>query len=139
MKTLILEVVSTGPNGEGPRWAKLDLEIHIWAHIEKLSQLCLQHMLASVTVNRGPNDWGGHDTVLVMEQMVVQSDRLWFRAEPKHADYVVETLAVTRKDLHLALQGEPFGAALIEGDMVYQNINAKEAWLEYLASQSEND
>ena len=132
-KTLILEAYSTNEYGDGPSWARVVITPGLVDEIQRLAALCAEHHLVSVSTYDAPAEWDQEAELrLSYDRHVVDKYDFWYEAAPKHASYSVETRSMTIAYLVKALYGESDGGTVIDGDIVYQNETAKEAYLDSL-------
>lgn len=98
-----VEAYAYSDTGDGPGLAAIDVNAALIARLERLRALCAFHGLTEVRVNGSP-DWGPRG---IADQLRLQNHELvvtpagdfWYVAQPKDADYHVETRAIGIDDL----------------------------------------
>lgn len=141
-KTLILETYSDSDNeyDDAPSWARVVLTPKFVDDVKRLSGLCAEYGLKYVGTSDAPAEWHREDELrITYDTLFVDKKDCWFRAGPKHGNYGVETRVLLITSLEKALYGESDGETVIDGDVVYQNEAAKEAWLESIADTETED
>lgn len=92
--TIYIEAYACSDHGEGPTYAIIDASDALIRRMQQLQELCKTAELSEARVVLGC-DWGPDgiedDLRLQNHELVVAGDSFWFRADPKHADYHVET------------------------------------------------
>jgi hypothetical protein len=119
--TLVVKAYPTSNFGEGPEYAEISVTPDFIEHLLKLSKLCEDHGLQSVTTSDAVDRWDmDHELRITGDSMRVWDGTFWFEAWPKHADYHVETLAIEIASLAsvAALSSEGAGFRRI-GDKVF--------------------
>jgi hypothetical protein len=119
--TLVVEARATSEFGEGPEYAEVTVTPDFIEHLLKLSRLCEEHGLESVSVDEGPDLWDREGELRIRgDSLRVWKDTFWFEAHPKHADYNVETVAIDIASLAsvAALSSEGAGFRCV-GDKVF--------------------
>ena len=136
MKTLILGAHAVSDHADGPAWARIELTEEFLRKVERLSALCSEHKLRSVTVHAAPDEWDLQDELnLTWDRLEVHGDSLWFSCSPKHGTYECETQAIGLEDLKEFLAGQRAECDFVfEGDFIYQNEDVKELYEEHLAA-----
>lgn len=93
---VLFEAVVCSDNVDGPRFGSIRADETLRRRLLEMQALCERHGLSEVRVSAGC-DWGPGDIEdemrLQNHELVVVGDSFWFRADPKHADYHVETRA----------------------------------------------
>lgn len=139
-KTLILETYSDNEYGDAPSWARVVLTPKLVDDVKRLSGLCAEYGLKHVGTSDAPAEWHREDELRIRcDTLLVDKEDFWFEAAPKHANYSVETRMLLITSLEKALYGESDGETVIDGDVVYQNETAKEAWLDSIADTETED
>jgi hypothetical protein len=93
--TLVVEAQATSEFGEGPDYAEVSVTPEFIEHLLRLSRLCEEHGLESVTTPGAVDRWDREDELRIRgDSLRVWKDNFWFEASPKHADYNVETAAI---------------------------------------------
>ena len=94
-RSVYVEAHSCDEHGEGPVYAHLEVTPRFIATLLSLQALCVAHQLLEVSVSDGPDAWGpsGIDDELRLNnpELVVTPSLFWFRDQPKHCTYTVET------------------------------------------------
>lgn len=104
-----LEAISTGrgPLGGGPSYAKLAVSSHFRSQLRRLQDLCAKNALNEVRISYAPDMWGpeGAEEEMRLEspELVVTKTDFWFTDRGRHSDGLVETRAVSMKELFEAL------------------------------------
>lgn len=92
---VFIEAYACDDNGDGPRFATVEVDDVFLSRLLTLRVLCGQHKLTEVRVEAGPDRWGPGDDVadlrLESDELVVSQNSFWFVAQPKHSQYHVET------------------------------------------------
>jgi hypothetical protein len=92
---LVVEARAASEFGEGPAYAEVCVTPEFIEHLLKLSRLCEEHELESVTTTDAVDRWDRQDELRISgDSLRVCGDYFWFEAHPKHADYDVETAAI---------------------------------------------
>jgi len=98
--TLVVEARPISEYGEGPNWAAFTVTPGFIERLLKLSKLCEEQGLESVSVDEGPDLWDQEDDLRIgWNSLRVYGSDFWFEARPKHADYNVETSSIGIGDL----------------------------------------
>ena len=135
MKTLILGAHAVSEHADGPTWARVELTEDFLHKAERLSDLCLEHGLRSVTVHGVPVEWDLQDELnLTWDRLEVHAVHLWFSCSPKHGTYECESKVIGLGELRAAIGGGSGYGFIFEGDLVFQNEDVKEIYEEHLAS-----
>jgi hypothetical protein len=93
--TLVVKAQATDEFGEGPDYAEVSVTPEFIEHLLRLSRLCEEHGLESVTTQDGVNRWDREVELRISgNSLRVWGDTFWFEAWPKHVDYYVETAAI---------------------------------------------
>jgi hypothetical protein len=93
--TLVVKARATGEFGEGPDYAEVSVTPEFIERLLRLSRLCEEHGLESVTTPGAVDRWDREDELRIRgDSLRVWKDTFWFEAYPKHADYSVETAAI---------------------------------------------
>ena len=139
MKTLILGAHAVSEHADGPAWARVELTEEFLRKVERLSALCAEHKLRSVTTHDAPAEWDLQDELsLTWDRLEVYGNSLWFSCSPKHGTYECETQAFGLEDLKATLTGQCIeGDFVFEGDFIYQDEDVKELYEEHLANLSQ--
>lgn len=95
-KAIFIEAYACDEYGDGPRYAKVIVNDEFVTKIKTLSGLIDAHGLSQVRVYMSPEDWGprkvADELCLQGEELVViGGGEFWFTANPRHADYSVNT------------------------------------------------
>lgn len=144
MKTLILGAHAVSEYADGPAWARVELTEEFLRKVERLSALCSEHKLRSVTVHGAPVEWDLQDELnLTWDRLEVHGEALWFSCSPKHGTYECESKVIGLEDIKAILTGQ-LGEAhedqttnygfIFEGDFIFQNEGVKELYEEHLAT-----
>lgn len=103
MKTsfkLVIEAYACDEFGDGPAFAELEMDQSFLAELQRLKEICLEHDLEIVRVNRGPDAWDNQDDLRIRgSSLDVSNDSFWFLGYPKYVDYHVETRMIMIDDL----------------------------------------
>ena len=136
MKTLILGAHAVSEFADGPAWVRVELTEDFLQRVERLSDLCLEHGLRSVTTHAAPDEWDLQDELrLTYDRLEVYGDSLWFSCSPKHGTYECETHAIGLEDLKALIAGRFTESDFVfEGDFIFQNKDVKELYEEHLAN-----
>ena len=135
MKTLILGAHAVSESADGPAWARVELTEDFLREVGRLSALCSEHKLRSVTVHERPAEWDLQDDLrLTYDRLEVHGVHLWFSCSPKHGSYECESGAIELGELRSVIEGKPGYGFVFEGDFVYQNEDVKELYEEHLAA-----
>lgn len=144
MKTLILGAHAVSEHADGPAWARVELTEEFLQKVERLSALCSEHKLRSVTVHVAPVEWDLQDELnLTRDRLEVHGDSLWFSCSPKHGTYECESKVIGLEDIKAILTGQLGGGHedqptnydfVFEGDFIFQNEDVKELYEEHLAN-----
>jgi hypothetical protein len=90
--TLVVRARAISEFGEGPDYAEVSVTPEFIEHLLRLSRLCKEHGLESVTTPDAVDRWDQEDELRIRgDSLRVLKDVFWFEAWPKHADYNVET------------------------------------------------
>jgi hypothetical protein len=93
--TLVVAAQATDEFGEGPDYAEVSVTPGFIEHLLRLSRLCEEHGLESVTTPGAVDRWDREDELRIRgDSLRVWKDTFWFEAYPKHADYNVESAAI---------------------------------------------
>ena len=147
MKTLILGAHAVNEFADGPAWARVELTEEFLRKVERLSALCSEHKLRSVTTHAAPDEWDLQDELsLTWDRLEVHGESVWFSCSPKHGTYECESKVIGLEDIKAIHTGQ-FGGEhedqptnydfVFEGDFVFQNEDVKELYEEHLASLSQ--
>ena len=138
MKTLILGAHAVNEFADGPAWVRVELTEDFLQRVERLSDLCLEHGLRSVTVQDEPAEWDLQDELnLSWDRLEVHGESVWFSCSPKHGTYECESKAIELGELRSVIEGESEYGFIFEGDFIFQNEDVKELYEEHLASLSQ--
>ena len=138
MKTLILGAHAVNEFADGPAWVRVELTEDFLQRVERLSDLCLEHGLRSVTVQDEPAEWDLQDELnLSWDRLEVHGESVWFSCSPKHGTYECESKAIGLGELRSVIEGESEYGFIFEGDFIFQNEDVKELYEEHLASLSQ--
>lgn len=97
---LIVEAYAVSEFGDGPAYAEIKIDQRFLDRLQRLSRLCKENGLESVTVSAWPDRWDAEDELRIRgDSLRVWGDDFWFEAHPKHADYSVETRGIRIADL----------------------------------------
>lgn len=97
---IIIEAYACDDYGDGPCFAKVIVNDFLVEKIKTLASIIEEHGLSEVRVYMSPEDWGPSKVVDELrlqggELVVIPGGDFWFTDKPKHADYSVETRAVS--------------------------------------------
>ena len=135
MKTLIFGVHAVSDHADGSAWVRVELTEDFLQRVERLSDLCLEHGLRSVTTHERPAEWDLQDDLrLRHDRLEVHAVHLWFSCSPKHGTYECESDAIGLGELRSVIKGESEYDFVFEGDLVFQNEDVKELYEEHLAT-----
>ena len=135
MKTLILGAHAVNEFADGPAWVRVELTEDFLQRVERLSALCLEHGLRSVTVHDKPAEWDLQDELnLSWDRLEVHGESVWFSCSPKHGTYECESKAIGLGELRSVIEGESEYGFIFEGDFIFQNEDVKELYEEHLAN-----
>ena len=136
MKTLILGAHAVNEFADGPAWVRVELTEDFLQRVERLSDLCLEHGLRSVTVQDEPAEWDLQDELnLSWDRLEVHGESVWFNCSPKHGTYECESEVIGLEDIKAILTGQLIeGDFVFEGDFIFQNEDVKELYEEHLAN-----
>ena len=138
MKTLILGAHAVNEFADGPAWVRVELTEDFLQRVERLSDLCLEHGLRSVTVQDEPAEWDLQDELnLSWDRLEVHGESVWFSCSPKHGTYECESKAIGLGELRSVIKGESEYGFIFEGDFIFQNEDVKELYEEHLANLSQ--
>jgi hypothetical protein len=94
--TLVARAHSTSEYGDGPEYAEIRVTPQFVEQLVRLSRLCKEHGLESVTVRDAVDRWDQEDDLRIRgDTLRVYGGDFWFEAYPKYADYNVETVAIS--------------------------------------------
>ena len=135
MKTLILGAYAVSDYVDGPAWARVELTEDFLQRVERLSALCLEHGLRSVTVHDKPAEWDMQDDLrLTYDRLEVYGDSLWFTCSPKHGSYECESKAIGLAQLRAIAEGRSEDDFIFEGDLVFEDEDVKDLYEGHLAN-----
>jgi hypothetical protein len=93
--TLVVKAHATSEFGEGVEYAEVSVTPDFIEHLLKLSKLCEEHGLESVTTPDAMDRWDLQDELRIRgDSLRVWRNTFWFESRPKHADYNVETAII---------------------------------------------
>ena len=139
---LIMSVMACADSEYHPDWAVVEITPEFLSRIKRMRSFCENERLAGVFDACGPDEWGGGDESPVQgERLVVERDRFYFHAHPRHAGYDIETADVDI-EAFLAAVADPAGKvpdgwAWHEGQLYVTN-DASNAGLAYLVESFED-
>lgn len=97
---LVVQAHATSEFGEGPAWAEILITPEFIGRLRRLSRLCQEEGLESVTTAEAPGKWDQEDDLRIRgNSLRVWGDEFWFEAWPKNRDYGIETVPVSIADL----------------------------------------
>ncbi|MBU9211666.1 hypothetical protein [Burkholderia multivorans] len=97
---LVVEARATSEFMEGPEYAEITVTTGFIENLFRLSRLCDEHGLESVTVPMSPDMWDQEGELRIRGgSLRVWGGEFWFEAWPKNRDYGVETVPVSIADL----------------------------------------
>lgn len=89
---LIVDAYAASEFGDGPSYAEIIVDQAFIERLVRLSRVCFDNDLESVTVANAPDKWDNDDDLRLQgSSLQVWGDNFWFEAYPKHSDYKVET------------------------------------------------
>jgi hypothetical protein len=121
--TLVAEARATSQFGlgPGPAYAEIRVTPEFVERLLRLSKLCKEHGLRSVTTDDAVDRWDQEDDLRIRGcSLRVYGGDFWFEAYPKYASYNVETVSIGIADLAsvAALSTEGAGFRRV-GDKVF--------------------
>jgi hypothetical protein len=119
---LVVRARSTSKYGDGPQYAEIRVTTEFVEHLVRLSRLCKEHRLRSVTAGYAAVDrWDQEDDLRITgDTLRVYGDDFWFEAYPKYGNYTVETVAIDIEDLaSVATRSKEFVDFRRVGDKVF--------------------
>ena len=132
--TVYIESYACSDHGPGPAFAIVDADDAFRRQLLNLQSICKEHGLSEARVNLGC-DWGPGevetDLRLENHELVVAGDMFWFVAQPKHADYHVETRLQSIESFVKDTAAHAEGTPLRFGEY------DEEDWEEYLEETSQ--
>lgn len=135
MKTLILGAHAVSEHADGPAWVRVELTEGFLREVERLSALCSEHKLRSVTTHGAPVEWDLQDELnLTWDRLEVHGEALWFSCSPKHGTYECESKVIGLAQLRRLLEGKAEDGLIFEGDLVFESEDAKECYEAHLAA-----
>jgi hypothetical protein len=98
---LVAQARAANEFGEGPEYAEIRVTPQFVEKLVRLSRLCEEHGLRSVTTGDAAVDrWDQEDELRIRgDSLRVYGDDFWFEAYPKYGNYNVETVAISIADL----------------------------------------
>lgn len=89
---MVVAAFAASEFGEGPSYAEITVDEVFIERLVRLSQVCNDNALESVTVADAPDKWDNEDDMRIRGcSLRVFGDDCWFEAYPKYADYSIET------------------------------------------------
>lgn len=103
---LYVDAFSCDAFGEGPAWASVTLTQEFVQELLRMQDLCENNHLSQVSKHYHADNWDRADDLNIQgDTLEVGSTSWWFRAQPKHTDYHVETRLMNIKDMMAVLAG----------------------------------
>jgi len=103
---LYIDAFSCDAYGEGPAWARVSLTQEFLDELLRLRELCENNRISKVTKHYHADEWDRSESLRIQDDTLeIGWTSWWFRAQPKHTDYHVETRLINIKDMLAVLAG----------------------------------
>jgi hypothetical protein len=98
--TLVVRARAVSEFVEAPEYAEIHVTPQFVEKLARLSRLCKEHGLRSVTTGDAVERWDQEDELRIRgNSLRIYGDDFWFEAYPKYGNYNVETVAISIADL----------------------------------------
>lgn len=103
---LYIDAFACSEYADGPAWAMVYLTQEFINELLRLQSICKDNRLEFAVKSAYADDWQNQEEYrLTDDKLYVSQSSWWFRSQPKHADYHVESRYIELEDLFAVLNG----------------------------------